>query len=277
MVYRVLDRRAKKGFLLRWTFVLCTVSFALLVQSNTSHAKVQDVNGDEFAEFDLDEEEFEVVKKKEEDKWTKDQKTEKEKDDGLDLDASDGDGPEVDDSDFDEDDEDEAVVEVDQGDEEEDEDEEEATVEDDEEFEHFEDDEEFENFESDPVSSTTKEKKKPTSRSRDDGGLPKTIKITNVPARFTNSWENYYLEILMAAGIVVYFINFFTGKSKNARVAGAWFEQHRALLESNFALVGDDGAKDVDDIESRHPLPPHRDRALPRRRHLRHPDQHDEA
>jgi hypothetical protein len=79
MVYRVLDRRAKKGFLLRWTFVLCTVSFALLVQSNTSHAKVQDVNGDEFAEFDLDEEEFEVVKKKEEDKWTKDQKTEKEK------------------------------------------------------------------------------------------------------------------------------------------------------------------------------------------------------
>ena len=38
--YRVLDRRAKKGFLLRWTFVLCSVSFALLVQSDSSNAKV---------------------------------------------------------------------------------------------------------------------------------------------------------------------------------------------------------------------------------------------
>ncbi len=50
-------------------------------------------------------------------------------------------------------------------------------------------------------------------------------------------------------GIVVYFINFFTGKSKNARVAQAWFDHHRTLLESNFSLVGDDGAKEVDDIE----------------------------
>ena len=39
--YRVLDRRAKKGFLLRWTFVLASVSFALLVQSDSSNAKVR--------------------------------------------------------------------------------------------------------------------------------------------------------------------------------------------------------------------------------------------
>ena len=45
--------------------------------------------------------------------------------------------------------------------------------------------------------------------------------------RFINSWENYYLEILMAAGILVYFVNFFTGKSKNARVASAWFDSHK--------------------------------------------------
>ena len=68
--------------------------------------------------------------------------------------------------------------------------------------------------------------------------------------RFINSWENYYLEILMAAGILVYFINFFTGKSKNARVASAWFDAHKELLETNFALVGDDGAKDLDDVET---------------------------
>ena len=54
----------------------------------------------------------------------------------------------------------------------------------------------------------------------------------------------------MAAGILVYFINFFTGKSKNARVASAWFDAHKELLETNFALVGDDGAKDLDDVET---------------------------
>ena len=54
----------------------------------------------------------------------------------------------------------------------------------------------------------------------------------------------------MAAGILVYFINFFTGKSKNARVASAWFDAHKELLEANFALVGDDGAKDLDDVET---------------------------
>ena len=50
--------------------------------------------------------------------------------------------------------------------------------------------------------------------------------------RFINSWENYYLEILMAAGILVYFINFFTGKSKNARVASAWFDAHKVWMDT---------------------------------------------
>jgi hypothetical protein len=71
-----------------------------------------------------------------------------------------------------------------------------------------------------------------------------------VPAHLRNNWENYYLEMLMIAGILVYFLNFFTGKSKNQRLANAWFSAHKALLDSNFALVGDDGSKDVDDIET---------------------------
>ena len=56
--------------------------------------------------------------------------------------------------------------------------------------------------------------------------------------------------MLMIAGIVVYFLNFFTGKSKNQRIANAWFTAHKSLLDSNFALVGDDGSKDVDEIET---------------------------
>ena len=127
----------------------------------------------------------------------------------------------------DEDDEDEAVVET----------------EEDEDFSHFHDDEEFEGFDSEGGGGGGGGRRKQQEPLKD-------IKINTVPAHFTNNWENYYLEILMAAGIVVYFLNFFAGKTKNQKIANAWFNTHKALLESNFALVGDDGAKNVEDIET---------------------------
>jgi hypothetical protein len=36
------------------------------------------------------------------------------------------------------------------------------------------------------------------------------------------------------SGIVVYFLNFFSGKSKNQKIANQWFSTHKALLESQF-------------------------------------------
>lgn len=48
----------------------------------------------------------------------------------------------------------------------------------------------------------------------------------------------------MVAGLVVYFLNFFTGKSKNTKLANAWFTTHKTLLEDNFSLVGDDAKLD---------------------------------
>ena len=50
--------------------------------------------------------------------------------------------------------------------------------------------------------------------------------------------------------MVVYFLNFFTGKAKNQKIANSWFTSHKPILESNFALVGDDGNKNMDDIET---------------------------
>lgn len=41
------------------------------------------------------------------------------------------------------------------------------------------------------------------------------------------NWENYYMEIIMILGIVVYFLNFFTGKTKNQKIANQWFAAHR--------------------------------------------------
>ncbi|XP_043956139.1 PAT complex subunit CCDC47 [Gambusia affinis] len=65
--------------------------------------------------------------------------------------------------------------------------------------------------------------------------------IHTVPAHLQNSWESYYMEILMVTGLLCYIMNYIIGKNKNSRLAQAWFNSHRELLESNFALVGDDG------------------------------------
>ncbi|OCT62251.1 PAT complex subunit CCDC47-like [Xenopus laevis] len=90
------------------------------------------------------------------------------------------------------------------------------------------DDEEFENYDD-----------------RMDTGTPNKIKdpitIVDVPAHLQNSWESYYMEILMVTGLLAYIMNYIIGKNKNSRLAHAWFNSHRELLESNFSLVGDDG------------------------------------
>lgn len=46
------------------------------------------------------------------------------------------------------------------------------------------------------------------------------------------------MEILMVTGLLAYIMNYIIGKNKNNRLAQAWFNSHRELLESNFALVG---------------------------------------
>ncbi|XP_012681233.1 PAT complex subunit CCDC47 isoform X2 [Clupea harengus] len=68
-----------------------------------------------------------------------------------------------------------------------------------------------------------------------------TLILREVPAHLQNSWESYYMEILMVTGLLAYIMNYIIGKNKNSRLAQAWFNSHRELLESNFALVGDDG------------------------------------
>lgn len=67
------------------------------------------------------------------------------------------------------------------------------------------------------------------------------ITFHEVPTHLQNSWESYYMEILMVTGLLAYIMNYIIGKNKNSRLAHAWFNSHRELLESNFALVGDDG------------------------------------
>ena len=110
---------------------------------------------------------------------------------------------------------------------------EESTVEDEE------DDEEFENVSEFDESG---ERIEPTDRSAKKPDL----KITKVPLHLRSNWESYYLEFLMVGGLVVYFLNFIAGRSKNQKMADTWFEVHKELLYANFALVGDDGKKEIE-------------------------------
>jgi len=62
--------------------------------------------------------------------------------------------------------------------------------------------------------------------------------VLQVPLHFRTNWDSFYLEMLMIAGLMVYALNFFMGKSKNNKLANAWFTSHKSLLEENFSLVG---------------------------------------
>ena len=109
-------------------------------------------------------------------------------------------------------------------------DEEEATVEtEDNEFEHV-DEDEYEGYEKD-------------STAKPDLKLNEGPKITfaQLPAHLRSNWESYYLELMILAGLVIYFFNFFVGRSKNQRIAEAWFAAYKGPLQDNFSLVGDDG------------------------------------
>lgn len=108
-------------------------------------------------------------------------------------------------------------------------DDDEITVEtEDSEFEHV-DEDEYEGF--DKESSKTPLK---------PGEGPK-ITFAQLPAHLRSNWESYYLELVILAGLVLYFINFFVGRSKNQKIADTWFDTFKALMEDNFSLVGDDG------------------------------------
>lgn len=108
--------------------------------------------------------------------------------------------------------------------------EEDGLVENDDEFEHFQDEEEFEGYDAgDTMEPPIDQKAEPK------------LKIPNIPLHFRTHWDSYWMEMLMVAGLLVYFANFFAGKAKNARLAQLWFSTHKALLDENFALVGDDG------------------------------------
>ncbi|XP_076819581.1 PAT complex subunit CCDC47-like isoform X1 [Clavelina lepadiformis] len=65
------------------------------------------------------------------------------------------------------------------------------------------------------------------------------LKIADVPLHL-RSWDKYYIEFLMGAGLLVYVVNFFIGRAKNNSIASTWLKSHVDHLNKQFELVGDD-------------------------------------
>ncbi|XP_031619330.1 coiled-coil domain-containing protein 47 [Contarinia nasturtii] len=101
------------------------------------------------------------------------------------------------------------------------------------EFDHFTDEEEFEGFNKDTSAPPAFEKT----------GEPK-LTVANVPLHFSAHWKSYWMEMIMIAGLLAYFGNYFVGRSKNSKIASHWLQTHRTLLEENFAMIGDDTQKE---------------------------------
>lgn len=79
---------------------------------------------------------------------------------------------------------------------------------------------------------------------------PSTLTITKIPLHLRARWDSFYLEILMVIGLLVYFMNYVAGRSKNARIAEMWLMEHKQLLLDNFSLVGDTGKLNEDASEN---------------------------
>lgn len=105
-------------------------------------------------------------------------------------------------------------------------------------FDHFQDEEEFEGLHATGSGSDLRSDE------------PSTLKITIFPEHLLAEWHSFYLEILMIAGLLVYFINYVIGQSKNEHIAEVWLADHKQLLLDNFSLVGDTGKSKNEDTSS---------------------------
>ncbi|KJE91071.1 hypothetical protein CAOG_002263 [Capsaspora owczarzaki ATCC 30864] len=66
--------------------------------------------------------------------------------------------------------------------------------------------------------------------------VPRVQKVRGLP-EFT--FSNWYPELFSLLGMVVYVLNYFTGRSKNTTLATAWARENGAILQKNFAQTTD--------------------------------------
>lgn len=97
----------------------------------------------------------------------------------------------------------------------------------------FREDEEFEGIVPAPSSIDSQQ-------TQGKRGRPE-LQVAKVPHHLSRSWDSYQMEMIFISVLAVYLCNYLVGRTKNIQLASAWFEAHKPILDTQFALVGDDG------------------------------------
>ncbi|CAB3401898.1 unnamed protein product [Caenorhabditis bovis] len=74
------------------------------------------------------------------------------------------------------------------------------------------------------------------------------LKFADVPAHFRSNWASYQVEAIVLVIMLIYMINYAYGRSVNSSMANRVFDYCKPILVEQFALVGDDGVTDLDQI-----------------------------
>ncbi|CAJ0954163.1 unnamed protein product, partial [Mesorhabditis belari] len=74
---------------------------------------------------------------------------------------------------------------------------------------------------------------------------PEPLKFADVPAHFRSNWASYQVEAVVMLILALYLLNYIFGRATNQNLAYNWFAAHKAALEQQFAVVGDDGLSET--------------------------------
>lgn len=100
----------------------------------------------------------------------------------------------------------------------------------------FWDDDEFEGLPTEqpaPETPTATENAKPVDNSSDPNASPKSENV--------KGWRSFTVEIVCGSFLIIFAINYFTGKRENENIALAWaaqFASKDSIFEKNFSLLG---------------------------------------
>jgi len=84
-----------------------------------------------------------------------------------------------------------------------------------------------------------------TEKDKEEKGEEQTLNIVNVSEKLKPKKPVYVIEYGLGVLLFLYVLNYIYGRVTNGNIAADWFEKAQSFLESQFALIGDSGEKEL--------------------------------
>merc|ERR1712130_879572 len=82
-------------------------------------------------------------------------------------------------------------------------------------------------------------------KEKEEKSEEQTLNIVNVSEKLKPKKPVYYIEYGLGVLLFLYVLNYIYGRVTNGNIAADWFEKAQSFLESQFALIGDGGEKEL--------------------------------